>query len=124
MPRLDAATRNIAIGRIQAGESQYAVARDYNVNRSTISCLWQRYQQNGITDDHPRSGQPRVTTAAQDRYIRLLHLQNKTVAVTVTPNRIPGLRRISAQTVRNQLCQHALRARRPFFGAILRDRDR
>ena len=88
MPRLDASTRNIAIGRIQAGESQYAVARDYNVHRSMISRLWQRYQQNGTTDDHPRSGRPRVTTAAQDRYTRLLHLRNRTVAATVTPNRI------------------------------------
>ena len=124
MPRLDAATRNIAIGRIQAGESQNVVARDYNVHRSTISRLWQRYQQQGTTDDRPRSGRPRVTTAAQDRYIRLLHLRNRTVAATVTPNRIPGLRRISAQTIRNRLRAHGLRARRPYFGATLRDRHR
>ena len=109
MPRLDAATRNIAIGRIQAGESQNVVARDYNVHCSTISRLWQRYQQQGTTDDRPRSGRPRVTTAAQDRYIRLLHLRNRTVAATVTPNRIPGLRRISVQTIRNRLRAYLLR---------------
>ena len=40
MPRLDPATRNIAIGRLQAGESQNEVARTLNVNQSTISKLW------------------------------------------------------------------------------------
>jgi IS30 family transposase len=42
MQRLDTATRNIVIGRLQAGESQNAVTRFYNVHRSTISRLLQR----------------------------------------------------------------------------------
>ena len=40
MPRLDPATRNIVIGRLQAGESQNEVARTLNVNPSTIPRLW------------------------------------------------------------------------------------
>jgi transcriptional regulator with XRE-family HTH domain len=44
MPRLDPATRNIAIGRLQAGESQNEVARTLNVNQSTLSRLWNRFQ--------------------------------------------------------------------------------
>ena len=32
---------------------------------------------------------------------------------------IPGRRRISAQTVRNRLREHGMRARRPYFGAVL-----
>jgi transposase len=43
MPGLDPATRNIAI----AGESQNEVARTLNVNQSTISRLWNRFQQTG-----------------------------------------------------------------------------
>ena len=39
MPRLDPATRNIAIGRLQAGESQNEVTLTLNVNQSTISRL-------------------------------------------------------------------------------------
>ena len=103
MPKLDAATRNIIFGRLQAGESQNAVARLYNVHRSTISRLWQRYQQSGSTADRQRSGRPRITTAAQDRYIRVIHLRNRTVTATETASNIPGLRRISVQTVRNRL---------------------
>jgi transposase/transposase-like protein len=47
MPRLNEAQRNNAIDRLEAGESQTAVARIFNVSQSTISRLWDRYQQNG-----------------------------------------------------------------------------
>ena len=46
MPSLDPATRNIAIDRLQAGESQNEVARTLNANQSTISRLWNRFQHN------------------------------------------------------------------------------
>ena len=84
MPRLDTATRNIVIGRLQASETQHAVARLYNVHRNTISRLLQRYQQSGSTDDCQRSGRPRITSAAQYRYIRVLHLRNRTVTARET----------------------------------------
>jgi hypothetical protein len=45
MPRLDAVIRNIAIGQLETDKSHNAVAARYNVNRSVISRLWQRYQQ-------------------------------------------------------------------------------
>ena len=59
MPRLDPATRNIVIGRLQAGQSQHEVARTLNVNQSTISRLWNRFQQTGSSNDRPRSGRPK-----------------------------------------------------------------
>ena len=119
MPRLDPATRNFAIGRLQAGESQNEVARTLNVNQSTISRLWNRFQQTGSTNDRQKSGRPRITTPGQDRYIRVFHLRNRTVAASTTAAGIPGLRRISSQTVRNWLRQHGIRPRRPYFGAVL-----
>ena len=51
MPRLDTATRKIAIGGLQAGESQNQVAQTLNVNQSTISRLWNIFQQTGSTND-------------------------------------------------------------------------
>ena len=59
MPRLDPATRNIVIGRLQTGQSQHEVARTLNVNQSTISRLWNRFQQTGSSNDRPRSGRPK-----------------------------------------------------------------
>ena len=119
MPRLDTATRKIAIGGLQAGESQNQVAQTLNVNQSTISRLWNIFQQTGSTNDFQRSGRPRITTPGQDRYIRVFHLRNRTVAASTTAAGIPGLRRISSQTVRNRLRQHSIRPRRPYFGAVL-----
>ena len=52
MPRLDAATRNMAIGRLQAGETQSSVARRLNVSQSTISRLVTRFQQTAILQPH------------------------------------------------------------------------
>jgi hypothetical protein len=65
------------------------------------------------------SGRLRVATHGQDMYIRVFHLRNRTVAASTTTARIPGLRRISSQTVRKRLRQHGIRPRRPYFGAVL-----
>jgi hypothetical protein len=73
----------------------------------------------GSTNDHQRSWRPRITTHWQDRYIRIFHLRNRTVAASTTAAGIPGLRRISSQTVRNRLRQHGIRPRRSYFGAVL-----
>ena len=46
------------------------VAREINVNVHTVRRLRQRYRETGWTAYRPRSGRPRVTTLAQDRYIQ------------------------------------------------------
>ena len=118
MWRLDPTTRNVGIGRFQAGQSQNDVARTLNVNLSTISRLWNRLQQTGSSNDRPRSGRPCITTPGKDRYIWVFHLRNRTVFASTTAVGIPGLRWISSQTVRNRLRQHGIRPRRPYFGAV------
>ena len=127
MSRLDPATRNMAISRLQARESQNEIARTLNINQSTISRLWNRFQQTGTTNDHQRSGRPRMTTLGQDRYIRVFHLRNRTFANSTTAAGISGLRRICSQTVHNRLQKHGIRFGRLYFGevtALLHIRDR
>ena len=124
MPRLNAAERNIAIGRLEAGQSQNAVAQHFQVHRSTISRLWNRYTRYNSTEDRPRSGRPRVTTPAQDRYIRLHHLRHRHVAATDTAGHVPGVLRLSDQTIGNRLRQAGIRARRPAICPVLRRRHR
>ena len=124
MPRLNRTNRNIAIGLLEAGQSQRTVARRMAVHQTTISRLWARYRQHNSVEDRPRSGRPRVTTRAQDRYIRVHHLRHRTATATSTASNIPGLRRLSAQTVRNRLREVGLRARRPYFGPVLRQLHR
>lgn len=124
MPRLDHATRNIAIGRIEDEEYHTSIVHRLNVNQSTISRLMARFQQYEATNDRPRFSRPRVTTATQDRYIRLVHLRDRTVTTEETTVNVPEIRIISAQTVRNRLRQFGLRAKRHYFGHVLRRHHR
>ena len=124
MAHLTTEQRLIIIGRLQTGQSQSVVARQFNVVRSTISRLWRRFQETGSVADRPRSGRPRVTTPANDRFIRLRHLRNRLASASSTVQSMSAARRISDQTVRNRLHDAGLWARRPYRGPVLTDRHR
>lgn len=124
MAHLTTEQRLIIIGRLQTGQSQSVVARQFNVVRSTISRLWRRFQETGSVADRPRSGRPRVTTPAEDRFIRLRHLRNRLASASSTVQSMSAARRISDQTVRNRLHDAGLWARRPYRGPVLTDRHR
>lgn len=123
MPRLSKIERERAIGMVMTGTSKMDVARIFRCSRVTINELWHRYQQTGSTDDRPRPGHPRVTTPAEDRRILLTHLRNRLQTATSTCQTL-FRGRIAAQTVRNRLRGHNLRARRPYVGPILRANNR
>ena len=124
MATLNRDERDNAIGRLQAGQRQGDVARAFNVSRSTISRLWSRFQATGTPTDRPRSGRPRATTAAQDRFIVLRHLRDRFTPASSTAQAIRNTRRISDQTVRNRLHTAGLRACRPVRGPVLTRRHR
>ena len=126
MPWLTENERWQAIGMLGTGLSQSAVARRFGVAVSTICRQQQRHLQTGSVQDRPRPGQPRVTTAAQDRSIRTAHLRDRFRTATATANATPGRHnnRISRQTVLNRLRDHGIRARRAYVGPVLNDRRR
>ena len=96
------------------------VASAINCNVHTVRRLRQCYRETGWTADRPRSGRPRVTTPAQDRYIRTLHLMDRYMMAT-TARVTPGTHNpsISAQTVHNRLREAGLRACRPVVSQVL-----
>ena len=104
---------------IESGTSQREVAHRLNVHRNTIWNLWQRHQQTRHVRDRPRSGRPRVTTPRQDNWIRTTHLRNRFQPATITARTIPGLRRLSAQTIRRRLRHFGIVPRRPARRPIL-----
>uniref|UniRef100_A0AAZ3PXB9 Uncharacterized protein n=1 Tax=Oncorhynchus tshawytscha TaxID=74940 RepID=A0AAZ3PXB9_ONCTS len=77
MPRVPAHLCECALGMLQGGMRTADVARAINCNVRTVRRLRQRYRETGQTADRPCSGRPRVTTPAQDRYIRTSHLWDK-----------------------------------------------
>ena len=100
MPRLTSVQRERAIGMLQAGSSALTVARHFGVHPATISRLRSRHEATGSTADRPRSGQPRVTTAGDDRRIRLLHLRDRFRPATQTAREIPGRKIIQGLAIK------------------------
>ena len=121
MPRVPAHLRECALGKLQGGMRAADVARAINCNVCTVRHLRQRYRETGPTADHPRSGRARVTTTAQDRYIRTSHLWDRYRMATTTARVTPGTHNpsISAQTVRNRLREAGLRVCRPVVRQVL-----
>lgn len=111
MTMLDPAIRSIVIGRLQDEVlvSQSEISRTENVNQSTVMRLWNRYQQTVCSYANQSSIRPHLTTPAQEHYIRVYHLQNRTVVATATAVEIQGLRRISSQSVCNRLRKHGIK---------------
>ncbi|XP_071254148.1 uncharacterized protein [Salvelinus alpinus] len=120
MPRVPAHLRERALGMLQGGMRTADVGRAMNCNVRTVRRLSQRYREVGRTVDRPRSGRPRVTTPAQDRYIRTSHLRNR-YRMATTARVTPGMHNpsISAQTVRNRLREAGLGACRPVVRQVL-----
>ena len=80
-----------------------------------------RGQQAGPTRDRPRPGQPRVTTPAQDRHIRLTHLCHPFQPASQTASETPGSHRneISSRTDRRRRMVDGSRAYRVNVGMVL-----
>ncbi|GBL62341.1 hypothetical protein AVEN_166400-1 [Araneus ventricosus] len=58
-----------AVGMLQDGARQFAVARELNVHRNVIHRLWNRYQRDQNASKRRGSGRRRITTTADDRYL-------------------------------------------------------
>ena len=78
MPRLSNDERNRAVTMLLQGTTQQEVATALGVHQTTVHRLQGRLVQFGNTNDRPRSGRLRVTTARQGRLMRLTHLRNRT----------------------------------------------
>ena len=86
MPRVNAHLREHALGMLQGGMRTANVARAIHFNVHTVRRLRRRYRETGQTADHPRSGRPRVTTPAQDRYIRTSDMPELHQERTIPPS--------------------------------------
>ena len=119
--RVPAHLRDRALGMLQGGMRPADMARAINCNVCIVRRLRQHYRETGRTADHPRSGRPRVTKSAQDRYIRTSHLRDR-YRMATTPARVtPGMHNlsVSAQTVCNRLREAGLTACSPVVRQVL-----
>ena len=126
MPRLAAAQRERAIGRLTAGDDPQTVAAAFNVHFTTVYRLQQRFAARGVTDDRPRSGRPRITTPRQDRQIFRNHQRACFLTASESAQRTIGRHQapISSDTVRRRLRARDLRNCRPARVPVLTRRHR
>ena len=117
MPRQNNDDRNQAIGMLNAGMSATVVSRHFGCTRKTIEHLQRRFRVTGNVADRPRSGRPRVATAANDHYVVLQHRSNRRLIAAATGRQYG----IHPQAVRNRLRQNVqpIRVYQPYFGQIL-----
>ena len=93
-----------AIGMLEAGMRQVEVARRLGVSQSVISRLRSRLTQTNSTLDRRRSGRPRSTSQAQDRFLRTSALRLRSVIAEQLRQRLSRTgTRVSVQTARNRL---------------------
>lgn len=107
-----------AIGMIQAGESQNAVARFFGKSKSVISRLVLLHRQNGSVTMRAGRGRPCKTTPREDRRIRTIALRNRFVTAPELKRDILAATgtRISTSTIRRRLHLSGLKSRRPMRG--------
>lgn len=122
MGRLSNEARNRALGMLQAGVKQKDIAVRFNVHKSTITRLAQRYAATNSVADRPRPGQPRKTDQRTDRWIVSKMLRNRKLTATKIQEDLRRRHiRVSSRLVRNRLKAAGLKCHRPFKGIVLTD---
>ncbi|GBN83804.1 hypothetical protein AVEN_114894-1 [Araneus ventricosus] len=106
--------RRRAVGMLQAGARQCAVARDLNVHRRAIHRLWNYYQRDQ-NSSRSGSGRLRITTTADDLYLLQCTRRRRTPTARKLASQLSAAagRPISRQTVSRRLHEGGLFARRP-----------
>ena len=99
------------------GHGYQALGRRFGVAHTTISRVVQRYQETLTHDRRRGQGRPRVTTAVEDRFIRLRALRERhtTAHLQIQLAKVHGTR-VSDNKVRRCLAEHNYRPRRPAIG--------
>ena len=100
MSRLSQVQCKITVSMLVNGASINALAQHFYVHCNMISRLHTCFHHSVIICDRQRSGQPRVTTPAEYRYIHKFTLRNRFRNAALASRNIPSRRRLTGQTVR------------------------
>ncbi|GBN32395.1 hypothetical protein AVEN_93725-1 [Araneus ventricosus] len=118
-----------AVGMLQAGARQSAIARELNVHHSVIHRLWNHYQTDQNASRRRGSGCRIITTTADDLYLLQCARRRRTRTARQLVSKFSAAagRPISCQTVSRRLHEGGLFARLPvvclpWFPAHLRAR--
>ncbi|GBM62029.1 hypothetical protein AVEN_220956-1 [Araneus ventricosus] len=105
--------RWMAVGFLQTGARQSAVARELNVHPSVIHRLWNHYRMDQNASRRRGSGRRRITKTADDRYLLQCARRRRTLTARQLASQLSAAagRPISRQTVSRRLHEGGLFAR-------------
>uniref|UniRef100_A0A3B4CHW9 Transposase Tc1-like domain-containing protein n=1 Tax=Pygocentrus nattereri TaxID=42514 RepID=A0A3B4CHW9_PYGNA len=100
------------------GQSVQKIGKTLKVSPSAVAKTIKRYKETGSHEDHPRKGRPRVTSAAEDKFIRVTSLRNCRLTAAqgyqVNATQSSSSRHISRTTVKRSL-HGKIAARKPLL---------
>lgn len=110
-----------AVTLVQEGRSQRYVANVLGVQQSTISRVVRRYTDTGHFSRREGQGRKRVTTAVDDRFLRLTALRTRHCTARMLKNDLLAARNVAicVQTIRNRLREDNIRPKVPASGPRL-----
>ncbi|GBL95208.1 hypothetical protein AVEN_253535-1 [Araneus ventricosus] len=83
--RLDDGMRWRIVGRLEAGQSQVRICREFNLTPSITCNLWKQFQDTGSIKKKPWQGRPRATTATEDRHLSIIARRNRVLQLLSSP---------------------------------------
>ena len=92
----------------QEGQSSRKISRTLNVS-SAVAKTIKRYDETGSHEDRPRTGRPRVTSAAEDKFIRVTSLRNRQLTAPQIRAHINALQSSSSRLISTSTVQRRLR---------------
>ncbi|GBM04249.1 hypothetical protein AVEN_41057-1 [Araneus ventricosus] len=111
--RLDDGMRWRIVGRLEAGQSQVQICREFNLTPSVVCNLWKQCQDTGSIERKPGQGRPRATK--EDRYLSIIARRNRGATASQLSRDLYATTgtRVSRATVSKRLHETGLFARRP-----------
>ncbi|GBN29465.1 hypothetical protein AVEN_196838-1 [Araneus ventricosus] len=109
------------VGRLEAGQFQVQICREFNLTPSVLCNLWKQFLDTGSIERKPGQGRPRATTATEDRYLPIIARRNRgaTASQLSCDLYVASDTRVSRVTVSKILHATGLFARRPAVCVLL-----
>ncbi|GBM77396.1 hypothetical protein AVEN_213857-1 [Araneus ventricosus] len=112
--RFDDGMRWRIVGRLEAGQSQVQIRREFHLTPSVVCNLWKQFQDAGSIERKPGQGPSRATTATEDRYLSIIARRNRCATVSQLSRDLYAATgtRVTKVTVSKRLHETGLFARR------------
>ena len=105
-----------------AGQSMGKMSRTLNVSSSAVAKTIKHYDETGSHEDRHRKGRPRVTSAAEDKFIK--KLPASVITAQINASQSSSNRHISTSTVQRRMCESGIHGQIAAKKPLLKDTNK